>query len=154
VFRIDDELKEFIHRGVAVVLGTASAEGRPHVTYVWGPRVVDSRTSFQVFLERPRAEQALANLESTKVAAVTFAEPVSFVSFQLKGRYRGMAPATPEEEEWVQRHRQAFSSQTALVGDSPGARRNAWMDAPLLRLDIDVETAFDQTPGPNAGQPL
>jgi hypothetical protein len=154
VFRIDDELKEFIHRGVAVVLGTASAEGRPHVTYVWGPKVLESRARLHVFLEVPRSEQPVANLEETRLAAVTLAEPVSYRSFQLKGRYQGLTPATSDEVSWVERHREAFSSQTALIGDSPGVRRNAWMDAPLLRLEVDVEAAFDQTPGPNAGQPL
>jgi hypothetical protein len=154
VFRIDDELKEFIHRGVAVVLGTASAEGKPHVTYVWGPKVLDSRTQLHVFLERPRSEQAVTNLEETSLAAVTFAEPVSYRSFQLKGRYQGMTPASPDEAAWVQRHRELFASQTALIGDSPGVRRNAWMEADLLRLEIDVDAAFDQTPGPHAGQPL
>ena len=154
MFRIDEELKEFIHRGVAVVLGTASAEGRPHVTYVWGPKVLDSSAGLHVFLEVPRSERPVANLEATRLAAVTFAEPVSYRSFQLKGRYQGVTPATSDEASWVQRHRDAFASQTALIGDSPGVRRNAWMDAPLLRLEIDVEAGFDQTPGPNAGHPL
>lgn len=154
MFRIDDELKEFIESGVAVVLGTASGERRPHVTYAWGPKVVHSGGTLHVFLERPRAEQAVANLEETRLAAVTFAEPVSYRSIQLKGRYRGMSAATADEDAWVQRHRDAFSSQTALIGDSPGVRRNAWMDAELLRFEIEVEAGYDQTPGPNAGYPL
>jgi hypothetical protein len=154
MFRIDDELKEFIESGVAVVLGTASGERRPLVNYAWGPRVQESGGGLHVFLERPRAQPALANLEATGLVAVTFAEPVSYRSIQLKGRYLGSEPATPEEEVWVQRHRDAFASQTALIGDSPGVRRNAWMDERLLRLEIEVNGAFDQTPGPNAGEPL
>jgi hypothetical protein len=154
MFRIDEALKEFIETGVACVLGTASVERRPHVTYVWGPKVLDSGDTLHVFLERPRATQAVANLEETGLAAVTFAQPVSYRSIQLKGRYRGMAAATHEEGAWVQRHRDAFSAQTALTGDSPGVRRNAWMDAELLRFEIEVEAGYDQTPGPNAGQPL
>lgn len=154
MFRIDDELREFIESGVAVVLGTASNERRPHVTYAWGPKVIEPGDALYVFLERPRAEQVVANLEETQRAAVTFAEPVSYRSVQLKGRYRGMSAATADEDAWVQRHRDAFSSQTALIGDSPGVRRNAWMDAPLLRFEIEVEAGYDQTPGPNAGHPL
>jgi hypothetical protein len=154
MFRIDDALKEFIEGGVAVVLGTASQDRRPHVTYVWGPKVVDSREGLQVFLERARLAQPEANLENTTVAAVTMADPITYRSIQLKGRYLASTPATEEEEAWVQRHRQAFASATALVGDPPGVRRNVWMDDRLVRLEFKVETAFDQTPGPNAGQPL
>ena len=153
MFLIDDDVKELVESGVGVLVGTADAASRPHVTPGWGPRVLDDRRRIQLFLETARADQALADLTSNGRIAVTVAHPVSYRSAQFKGRYLGAAAASAEEEAWVQRHRDAFGSTTALIGDSPAAIRNVWTKA-VFRIEIEVEAAFDQTPGPLAGRPL
>jgi len=153
MYRIDDELKEFLESGVAFLLGTASDEGFPHTTYVWGMRVGEDRTSGCVYLERARSSRSLANLEANQLLAVTAASPVSYRSVQLKGRFTGRGEPTDEENAWVARQREAFLVETSLVGDPPRSIRNLWMDD-VLRLEFNVERAFNQTPGPNAGQEL
>lgn len=153
MFHIDDELKELLEGGVAVVVGTADAAMRPHVTPGWGPRVMGDRCSIHLFLESARAEQAIADLQATGRIAMTVADPVSYRSVQIKGCFIGTTPVTPDEETWVQRHRDAFASTTALVGESPEAIRNAWMQD-VVRVEFEAERAFDQTPGPMAGRPL
>jgi hypothetical protein len=116
--------------------------------------VLDNRQSLQVFLECARAIPTVQNLEQTGVIAVTVADPITYRSVQFKGRPTAAGPATAEDQAWVQRHREAFASAVALIGDSPGVRRNAWMEGELLRFDVEIDAAFDQTPGPHAGQPL
>ncbi|MGH2608914.1 MAG: pyridoxamine 5'-phosphate oxidase family protein [Tepidiformaceae bacterium] len=154
VFRIDDDLKNLIESGVAVVIGTTDAARKPNVNYCWGPRVLNSRHSLHLFLECSRATPTRENLEQTGAVAITVADPITYRSVQLKGRHITTEPATDEDLAWVQRHREAFSSATALTGDSPGVRRNAWMEDALLRFEVEISAAFDQTPGPNAGRPL
>lgn len=149
---VDDDLKDLLESGVAVIVGTADATLRPHVHPGWGPRLLEDRRTIQLFLETARAAQALSDLAERDRVAVTIADPVSYRSVQFKGRYTGNAPATPEDEIWVQRHRDAFGSSTALIGDSPTAIRNVWMNGTILRIDFEVEAAFDQTPGPHAGR--
>ena len=39
VYRINPELKEFLESGVACLVGTGDAGGRPHLIHGWGPRV-------------------------------------------------------------------------------------------------------------------
>lgn len=154
MFHIDDELKDLVESGVAVVIGTTDADRRPNVVYGWGPRVVEDGRLLQVFLERARSAPTCQNLDATGAVAITVADPITYRSVQFKGRHRRTEPAAEGDEAWVRRHRQAFSSAVALVGDSPGVRRNAWMEDELLRLEVELEAAFDQTPGPNAGAPL
>lgn len=153
MFLINDELKEFLESGVAVVIGTADERGRPGVVFGWGPRISEDRSHVTLFLERARAATPLANLASTGQIAMTVASPVSVRSVQLKGRWQGQSEATGNDLDWVQKHRDAFLIEASLVGDPPAGISNLWMDD-LLRIDFSVERAFDQTPGPSAGQAL
>lgn len=153
MYVIDDELKELLESGVAVSIGTADNNGRPHLGLAWGPRVHPDRTGLTIFLDTERADVTLGDLESNGRIAVTIADPVSYRSVQLKGRWQGASEATPEDNQWVQRHREAFLVTTALVGDPPPTVRNMWMEQ-VIRVDVEVDAAFDQTPGPDAGKTL
>jgi hypothetical protein len=153
MYRIDADLKEFVESGVAAIVGTADLAGRPHVTYAWGPRVNEAGTGVALFIERARVGTTLANVRATGRIAFTVADPVSYRSVQLKGRLTDDGEADGADEAWVERHRESFSVSTALVGDPPETIRNLWMDD-VVRLEFEVESAFDQTPGPGAGKPL
>lgn len=153
MYVIDNELKELLESGVAATAATADEDGRPHLAIAWGPRVHPDGTAVTIFLEVARAEIALADLRTTQRIALTVADPVSYRSVQLKGRQLAVTEADDADRAWVQRHREAFMVTTALVGESPVAVRNRWMED-VLRVDFQVEQAFDQTPGPDAGKPL
>jgi hypothetical protein len=153
VFRIESELKEFLESGVAVLVATGDAAGRPHVTYAWGPRVGADGRTVDVFLDTARSGQTLANARANGHVAMTVAHPVSYRSVQLKGEFRESGDASDDDPAWVQRHREALVVSTSLVGDPPDSIRGMWMDD-VVRLTFAVKRAFNQTPGPEAGKPL
>ncbi|MPZ98656.1 MAG: hypothetical protein GEU80_04805 [Dehalococcoidia bacterium] len=153
MYVINDELKTFIESGVAVVIGTADDEGRPHMAYAWGPRVHEDRVQVSLFIDAARSATPLRDLDANGRIAVTLADPVSYRSVQLKGRAAGHGEPVAGERAWVERHRDAFMASTALVGDAPSTIRNLWMED-VIRVDFEVEQAFNQTPGPGAGVPL
>lgn len=153
MYVIDDALQELLESGVAATAATADERGRPHLALAWGLRVHPDRSTVSVFFETARGAFALADLRSTERIAVTVADPVSYRSVQLKGRQILISEADDDDRTWVQRHRDAFMVSTALVGESPVAVRNRWMQD-VFRVDFVVEQAFDQTPGPEAGKPL
>lgn len=153
MYVIDDALKELLESGVAITAATADEQGRPHLAIAWGLRVHPDQSTVTLYLETARSAFTLADLRSTKRIAVTVAEPVSYRSVQLKGRQVLICDATEDDHAWVQRHREAFMVSTALVGESPVAVRNRWMED-VFRVDFEVEQAFDQAPGPEAGKPL
>ncbi len=154
MFQIDDELKEFSEAGVAANVGSVGPDGRPQSGAAWGPRVHEGGTRITVYLDGPRAEPVLAGFRANGRIALTIADPVSYRSVQFKGHVTHIGDANEAEEQWVERHRNAFRTSVALVGEPPEVVRNRWMEAPVVRVDFDVEQAFDQTPGPNAGMPL
>jgi general stress protein 26 len=153
MYAIDDELKEFVESGVALAVATSDAEGHPHLAYAWGPRVHEDRHSMTVFVDSARAATTLGDLHATGRIAVVFGDPVSYRSVQLKGQATAIGETDAADEAWVQRHREAFLISTSLVGDPPAIIRNLWMQD-VIRIDLTVEAAFDQTPGPDAGKPL
>jgi hypothetical protein len=152
MFRIDDSLKEFIESGVATLVGTGDASGRPHVAYGWAPRVRDE-TTMEVFIDAARAEKTLANLKTTGRIAVTVAHPVSVRSVQLKGSFCESGAPDASAKEYVQQRREGLVTSTSLIGDPPDVIRAMWLED-VVRVSFTVEHAFDQTPGPNAGQSL
>jgi hypothetical protein len=152
MYSIDPGLKNFLESGVATQVGTASASGRPSAVNGWGSRV-NGDGSLTVFIDTVRAATPLANLATNPKVAVVFADPISYRSVQLKGRWRAASRATEDEERWVARHREMLLSNLALIGDNSDSRANTAWDE-LTRIDFDVEEAFDQTPGPQAGQLL
>ena len=153
MFRIDDDLRALIESGVAAVVGTGDAAGRPQVAYGWAPRSGATPSALEVFLDTARAGPTLANLRANGRIAVTIGDPVSVRSVQFKGRFQGVAEPTEADRAWVQQQREAFLVATSLVGDAPSMIRNLWMDE-VVRVTLEVDAAFDQTPGPLAGRPL
>ena len=81
------------------------------------------------------------------------ADPITYRSVQLKGAWLSTSGATEEDHAWVKRHRELFASNVVLVGEGPEAIRNTYM-SDIIRIDMRVDAAFDQTPGPEAGKPL
>jgi hypothetical protein len=153
MYTIHKDLREFIESGVAVIVATGNADGRPHVRYGWAPRFHDDGSTVDVFLDAPRAAITLRNLRANGRIAMTVAHPVTYRSAQFKGSFRGDGEPTNDDLAWVERGREAFLVSTSLVGDPPGSIRNLWMDE-VVRVTFVVEQAFDQTPGPEAGRPL
>jgi hypothetical protein len=153
MYRIDDSLKEFIESGVATLVGTGDSAGRPHIAYGWAPRVVAQEGVVQVFIDAARAESTIANLQQNGRIAVTMAHPVSVRSVQLKGTFKEAGDAQEGDDEYVKQRREDFVTSTSLIGDPPDVIRAMWLDD-VVGITFAVEHAFDQTPGPNAGQPL
>lgn len=153
MFRISDELKVLFESGVAVLVGSASKDGQPHVAYGWGPKVGPGGESLTVFLDAKRAEATIANVGGGGPIAVTVCSVVSYQSVQVKGRCTGVREPGEDEKAWVERHREVFLTATALVGDPPDLIPKLWM-RDVVGIDMRIEAGFNQTPGPGAGLAL
>lgn len=153
MFAFDQATIEFLQSpGLAAQVGSADSAGRPQMAPAWGPRT-NADGTMSVFLDTARAGKTLANFALNRHLAVILADPISYRSIQVKGEWLGASRPSDSDIEAVQRHREAFASNLALVGDNPEAIRNLWMED-VTRIDFSVTAAFDQTPGPSAGAPL
>jgi hypothetical protein len=148
------DLAEFLETGIAAIVGSTDGENRPSMTHAWGLRLAPDSRTLAFFVEAVRSKTLLANVTTNGRLAVTFANPVSYRSIQLKGRCIDTRPATPDDERWIEAQFARFVASTALVGDPPELMQRMMSGGPFRRFDMTIDSSFDQTPGPDAGRAL
>jgi hypothetical protein len=150
---IDAELKSFLEVDRVVSVGTTSDDLVPSGVRAWGPTVNEDGASIQLFLDRPSAAAAIANLRDNGRIAVCFTHVHTLRSVQLKGRC--VEIGDPQAEDWsvIERHRMGFAEAADEIGYPKHVVRNMW-SAQVVRVRFMVEEIFDQTPGPGAGGKL
>lgn len=148
------DLAAFCQSGVSVVLGSASF-GRPVVGRGVGCRI-DAAGQVRVLVRRPANAALLAAVAGGAALAVTFTEPSTHRSIQLKAA--GAAIAEPEAPDASAAARQAAHLAAELRTDGYSelvADAYCSFDtAELVALDFVPTDAFVQTPGPSAGTAL
>ena len=70
------DLSAMMQLGVAVIVATASDEGRPELTRGWGPSYDDESGVLHLSVTAPAGSPTLENLRSNGAIAVTVSEPV------------------------------------------------------------------------------
>lgn len=139
--------------GSSALVGAAGDDGKPYCTIGWGPRLDEARERLTIFVEERRSADVLDSVRQNGMIAVTFGDPITYRSLQLKGRDCAVHPLSEADSEGIARHRDSVAANFALTGDPLTGLRNLWMDD-LVRLEFTIAEAYDQTPGPNAGNAL
>lgn len=86
--------------------------------------------------------------------AVTGADVATLRSLQLKGRVVAVEEPDAADRELVDRHQNLFVAKIEATDGHP--RDVVWRFLPtaLIMVEVVVDEAYDQTPGPDAGQAL
>lgn len=146
----------FIARGVSTLVASRDAQLRPSVMRAMGSTVSPDGRCVTVYLSRFQARQLLSDLASCARIAVTFSQPASHRTLQLKARALRLRETTPQDEAVIEHYRAGMYRAVGEVGLGP-----SFVDA-MLATDLDAlvavefapDEAFDQTPGPRAGHAL
>ncbi len=149
---LDDELRGFLESDVAIVVGTCDGDLVPEIVRGFAARVAREGKEIQLFVGRVASERTLANLLVNRRMSVTFCSPDNYRTVQIKGWFRDVEDARPEDQAMIDRYQEAFVATVAKYGLSE-VIRNIWGADPI-RLSFEPESVFDQTPGPGAGRPL
>lgn len=149
--KIDDELASFLQPGPYSVM-VANCDGGlvPEAVRAWGPKVLDTGESIDLFVGRQPAGKLVENLRTSDLMAVAIANVTSYQALQLKGRCIEIGEAEPEDHVRVAAHGEAFVKGLRMVGVSVQAGRGMLV-SDVIRLRFVPELLFDQTPGPEAG---
>ena len=149
--RIDNELATFLSSPVMTILGTCDAQGSPEIGRGVGARVDSETGVLEVVLSSWQWPGTVANVRNNGRAAVTFARPHDYVTYQVKG------PA-----QFVEPDAQALLLSSRYINDITvvlcqlGLERRQidhWLthrEPVVVRLPI--ESVFIQTPGSKAGR--
>jgi Pyridoxamine 5'-phosphate oxidase len=150
---IPAELVELVASGVDVYVATRDAELEPESMMAMGVRVHRELGTITVYLPTALADETLRNLEDNGQIAVTMIRPSDFKAVQLKGVCRSVRPSTETDREFQSIFRAALVGQLEIVGVPRCiSRRFLWW--PSVAVELTVQEAYGQTPGPAAGEPL
>jgi hypothetical protein len=149
---IDEDLRSFLERGCAMVVGTASPDGEPHAQRGWGCSVVDPST-LRVMLDS--SDPVLrAHLDAGGLIAVTSADVRTLRSVQLKGRVVQLEDPSAVDLERCATHNDELFADICATDFFPVELTSRMVPPGYMVAVVTVEELYDQTPGPGAGAPV
>jgi hypothetical protein len=145
----------FVQGPVSVIVASRSAELVPDVVRGCGCRVSRDRCRVTVLIEPGRASTLLDDLVANGMVAVVFSQPSTHRTIQLKGSDAAVVPVTAADRAAARRHLQEWSDDLRKIGfDAELAAAVHGNAGQLVAIRFTPTAAFEQTPGPGAGQPL
>jgi len=151
---LSPETTAFLEGGPALIVGTVSADGVPTATRAWGLTVLSAATGECRLLLDRHAEHALANIEATRLVAVTCADVATFYSVQLKGEIILIEPATDADRKRSEEYIDAFFGAVIRTDGRDLASLHQLRPNDIVASIVRFAEIFDQTPGPGAGAAL
>lgn len=130
------------------MVGSVSPDGVPDCARVWGPAVSDDGRRIRVSLPAHTADPLLDNVEAGSVVALSFADVVTFETYQVKGRAVAVGEPVAADRAAARKHHEAFCSRAISVGIPETVRACPYEPAHVLTIEID--RLFVQTPGVRA----
>ena len=150
---LPQDLVPFVEAGVSVLVGSRNARLVPECVRAVGARVERGNRDVTVFVPVATGAATIDNIADNGRVAVCFCRPRDHRTIQVKGRAVSVRHATARDREGVERYRERFGDELAWIGlPLRVSRRFTYWPSHAVRLRI--ESIFDQTPGPGAGDPL
>lgn len=145
-----EEIRRYLDGGKSMTAATVDASGVPAVCRAVGVRIADDGEGFTVYLPVATAPKSVANIATNGRVALCVSDVIDHSTVQLKGRSRGVRIAQGDEQGFVEAWHAAFIEHLAEIGmPRPLARGlSCW---PAFAVDVALEAAYEQTPGPRAG---
>lgn len=144
-----------IGRRVSIIVGTCDAARRPHVMRATGCRLSADRLRLLVLMPALSGADVLADLRANGRIAVVFSEPTTHRTLQVKGDDAVVGDLAPDEQALSAPYRTRFADEIAQLGFAPRvAATLLGRDEPLAAIRFTIAEAFEQTPGPAAGERL
>jgi hypothetical protein len=148
---IDERLKRCLEPGVSLLVGSVDAHGAPLCCRAVALRAGDDNlTTVTAYVPLAISQDTIANLASTHRIAITVTDVVSHGSTQLKGLVTNVRLARDDEAPMVRQQLARFADVVEALGLPKRVMQtiSVW---PAFAIDVAVEEAYDQTPGPRAG---
>ena len=153
---LDAALAGFIQGGVSVVIASSDAGLQPDVVRGCGCRVSRDLRRVTVLYDRSRSDRILENFAANGRIAVVFTQPSTHRTIQLKGTDASMVRTATSDRSLAQDHREKWIQELCQLGYTREYSAAVWgpLPASLAAIAFTATSAYQQTPGPAAGQPL
>lgn len=122
----------------------------------YGCRVSADRRTLTLFLAVPDSEAVLTDLRAGGAVAAVFSKPSTHGTLQLKGMHAHIVPLEVGDRDLMRAYAQSFRDELSSIGCQDTFTRGITTGAAAEAIGVSFTptAAFEQTPGPSAGQPL
>lgn len=154
--RLPPEWHAHIEGGVSHRVGSCDRDGQPALCRALAAEVLDDGR-LRVLLDRAAGREVVQAVEQTARVAVVMGMPTTHRTLHVVGRDAVVAPASPSLRPLLVARSEAFVRQIEGFGFARETVLRHWFRVPdedLVSLTFTLGGAWDQTPGPGAGQPV
>lgn len=156
---LDAHHLDLMARG-SLIVGVTDEHGTPYATRAWGLRVVeqaapgDEHLAVISVLLAADDRTAVSGAAPGRGVAVTAADVLTLRSAQLKGRSTGVDDADDDDLALSASHFAGFAADVTKADGQPLELLSRLLPHRFARCTVVVDEAYDQTPGPGAGEEL
>lgn len=153
---LDATQAEFIQARVSISIGARGADNSPSITRGLGVRVSADRRRVTVLVPAQASWQVLEDLRDNGMIAAVFTRPSTHQTLQLKGVDAEVLAAVAEDRTVCAAWQESFVAELLALGYEERFARGvfAGLSDELVAVCFTPDAAFEQTPGPSAGQRL
>lgn len=152
---IPPDIVALIHGPQVMYVATRNQALRPLVRRVAGAIVDAASDTVTVFLPDQVNRQTIENAQDNGRIAFLLIDAFSHRSYQLKGSYLSSRPSTAADKAVRDLYMEKIAAHLRnWFVPVPDEFWSGVILDPSTSLSFRVETIFDQTPGPSAGQPV
>lgn len=154
--QFDDDLVAFLMGGISIALASRNASLVPSVTRAKGCRVLRGSTAkLRLFVSAAQAGDLLDDIRSTSTVSATFTRPETHRTLQFKGTDARIEVLDSEDRVALAAAVVSFGSEIAPLGFPPDfIRAFLETEGDEVVIEFTPTDAFQQTPGPAAGERL
>ncbi|HEU4522853.1 MAG TPA: hypothetical protein VFT12_12675 [Thermoanaerobaculia bacterium] len=142
-----------LERGTSILLASVDGKGVPTCCRAIAVNSTDGFKTLTVYVPVATSREIIANVASSRRMAVSVTQPLSHSSVQLKGTTTGIRLARDDEHDFVETRLLDFGDILYEIG-LPRKITRSIAHWPAFAIDVNVEQVYEQTPGPNAGNPM
>jgi hypothetical protein len=152
---IGPEQAALIARRVSIIVGSRDARHCPHLMRAVGCRLSQDLRRVTLLMPQGSSREVLDDLRDNGQIAVVFSEPSSNRTLQLKGGDAAVRPCEPGDAALAERYLEGFVDEIGQLGFAAEvAHTMLGHDDELVAVQFTIDAAFEQTPGPTAGERL
>jgi hypothetical protein len=153
---IDGSLAAMLQGGVSIGVAACDHELNPTLVRATGCRISSDRRQATIFVSATQAAPLLRCVRDNGAVAVVFSQPSTHRSVQLKGRDAAVSSLAQDDLKRIEDYRNAFTREVGPLGFDEILVHSllAYPSADIVSVTFTVSEAFEQTPGPKAGEPL
>jgi hypothetical protein len=153
---LDGDHIELLESGCALIIGFVTAGGWPYASRGWGFTIAGDGAPARLLVPEcdvVQMSQDDCNLIRSRIA-VTGTSVLTYRSVQVKGTITAVEPATAADAERMARYTSAFLKDIEAVDHFPPVVTQRMAPDAIVALELVIDEAYDQTPGPRAGAPV